>query len=386
MSYRKPCIIVLLGLAILLGCSSNPVSPKLKIDNNLRKLNNWQHSNHMLWGQYKLYFNAAHDEVSVSKKRNGQIHLNALKFLESDCDDCLTVYPPHNNGDGTIDLKVKIKHPFYGFPQYTGFDVKGIVIFDGSLVLDSGPPDTGDCFPPLFRVSWKEMGDPEVLNPDGYSYRWNLWWDSGNAAPIFNYYQGMYSKGEPNAHLNAYLDFYTHDERHMFSSIGEVERTYTIWLPPGEEVTAGYSIDACWEPPTVTPVTDPLNDFPPSANQSEPYHFNLVVNEGQPITSCQEDTHYNCDKLRIEIQQWDKFTINEVSLVLEDPGLGESPIQDVCGDEYPDSYGIVYGQYPYCDPDFENGNHRGVMGGFQKVGPGPRYDYVFDVFDVLKDI
>jgi hypothetical protein len=62
-----------------------------------------------------------------------------------------------------------------------------------------------------------------------------------------------------------------------------VSRTYHIWLPTGP-VEAGYAVDACWEPPDVTPVIDPATDFPISANQPEAYHFKVVANDGLPAT------------------------------------------------------------------------------------------------------
>ena len=70
-------------------------------------------------------------------EREGRFHLNALKFLESYCTDCLKIMGIKNNGDGTIDLTVQITHPFKGHPEYTGLDVKGIIMFNGSHALDT---------------------------------------------------------------------------------------------------------------------------------------------------------------------------------------------------------------------------------------------------------
>jgi hypothetical protein len=256
-----------------------------------------------LLGEYTFFISAEHDRVDVVPRRDPHFHLNALKFLEEYCKDCLQITGIKNNGDGTIDLTVKLTHPFKGFPQYTGFDVKGIIMFTGSYEYPN--MFAYDPLPkPTIRVSWREKGDPEVLNPDGYAYRWSPHWQSGSTAPIFNYWEGRFARGVPNADLNAYLDFYSQEERHMFTSDASVSRTYHIWLPPGP-VVAGYAVEACWEPPTVTPVTNPLEDFPVSANQQEAYHFSFVMNNGEVITECEGCCgHVDCSDLYVEQVQW----------------------------------------------------------------------------------
>jgi len=166
--------------------------------------------------------------------------------------------------------------------EYSAFDVKGILMFEGSHVY----PRKGEkypLYPQDYRTSWRILGDPEVLNPDGYTFRWSPWYDSGSDKPIFNYIPGRFSSGEPTANINAYLDFWTHEERHLFVSGGVSTRSYHIWLPPGP-VVAGYAVEACWLPPKKVPVEDPIEDFPISANQPEAYHFNVVVNDGKPVT------------------------------------------------------------------------------------------------------
>jgi len=235
-----------------------------------------------LWGEWTFYFSADHNSVEAVPRRQARFHLNSLKFLESYCTDCLEITQIHNNGDSTIDMTVRIDHPFEGHPEYTGFDVKGIIMFDGSHVI----PENGSAFPMYpedFRVSFRLMGDPELLNADGYTYRWCPTYDSGSTKPIFNYMEGKYTSGSPTANINGYLNFYNVEDRHIFEHNATVYRTYHIWLPPGP-VTAGYAVEACWEPATNTPVTNPVEDFPISANQPEAYHFNIVINDGNPVT------------------------------------------------------------------------------------------------------
>jgi hypothetical protein len=203
---------------ILSGCASPPNIPSQNEEMSVQA-QAMDSGPYHLWGEFTFFINPAHDEVQVVPKREGQIHLNALKFLEEKGNNFLKITKIKNNGDGTIDLTVKITHPFMGHPELTGFDVKGIIMFNGSW---SNPGYKYFYpYPNPMRVSWREFGDPQVLNADGYSIRWSPSYDSGSTQPILNYWPGKYSIGTPTANINAYLNFYTDENRHMFTNYGQ---------------------------------------------------------------------------------------------------------------------------------------------------------------------
>jgi hypothetical protein len=320
---RRHFLFVVIGISIMVGCvARTPVAPDTGRPSLATQQRSPSDDPHRLWGTYELFISAAHDRVDVVPKREARFHLNALKFLESYCADCLKITKIKNNGDGTIDLTVKITHPFKGHPEYTGFDVKGIIMFNGSHIMDT--LNSGPAFglpEPSVRVSWREMGDPQVLNPDGYTLRWSPNYDSGSSLPIFNYWKGKYATGEPNADVNAYLDYYTTADRHMFAVDSSVSRTYKISLPAGKPLIAGYAVEACWEPATVTPVKDPLKDFPFSANQSEPYCLVFSVNNGEPVKAhsncCQG--FGDCSDSWVEVKQWGGVNVTYYSKYSEAP-------------------------------------------------------------------
>jgi hypothetical protein len=298
-------LIILLALA---GCATgNPVSNEIDQNPDFQSKASYQINDpHMLWGEWTWYIDETHENIDVVPKRAGRFHLNALKFLEEYCSDCLKITSIQNNGDGTINVNVKITHPFPDNPEFTGFDVKGIIMFNGSWEADW---NSKVLFPfdEAARVSYREFGDPELLNADGYSPRWCPEWPSVSEMPIFNYYEGKYTNGTPTANINGFINFYTDEERHMFRVGQTVTRTYHIALPPGP-VIAGYAVDACWEPPDVMPVTDPMNDFPFSANQPEPYHFRLVFNNNEVIKDLECCgtllPPHDCSDLWIEWKSW----------------------------------------------------------------------------------
>ncbi len=297
-------LMMLVGCARFTDAPTTPALPGSNLPTSLTQGIEPEDGPHKLWGEWLLYIDAGQEKVDIVPRRTARIHMNALKFIEADCGDCIEITGIKNNGDSSVDLTLRITHPFSTLPEYTGFDVKGIIMFNGSFEYHNL---TGffQLPQPNYRISWKELGDPELLNPDGYTPRWSPSWESGSDLPNFNYWHGKFAYGLPNADLNAYLNFYTHEERHMFEVTGQVERTYTIFMP-SPVIVAGYAVEACWEPPLVTPVTDPLTDFPITANQPEAYHFKMVVNYGEVITDCDQCCGLNetCTDWHIEQLQW----------------------------------------------------------------------------------
>jgi len=374
-------------IVLVIGCARdtfNPVAPDSYSPGSSLTQSASTHNPpyRFLWGNYNFYFNETHDQVDVVPKRSQNFHLNATKFLEEYCKNCLQIQSIQNNHDGTIDLTVRITHPFNGYPQYTGFDVKGIIIFNGSFECENR--STKNPLPkPFFRISWREMGDPEVLNPDGYTPRWSPNYDCGSDLPIFNYWPGRFASGTPNADLNAFLNFYSEERRHIFHHYASVTRTYHICLPPGP-VIAGYAIEACWEPPLVTPVTNPLSDFPVTANQPEPYCFRYVVNNGEVITDCDEYSppgpyDYDCDKAYVEHRQWGGFTSDRWSIFWPDWDSFGGGFYS-CKPPEPEKF--------YCCSvsacHYGNGTFRNVLYCF-KFLDGKCSDWTYSVFDYTVD-
>jgi hypothetical protein len=254
-------------------------------------------------------------------------------------------------------------------------------MFDGSWVADTYP-----YYPPHpddYLISWRILGDPQLLNADGYTVRWSPWYESGSTQPIFNYWEGKYANGTPTANLNGFLNFYTDENRHMFRDDGIVTRTYEIWLPPGEPVVAGYAVEALWVPPDVMPVTDPMNDFPISANQSEPYEFNVVLNEGKVITDdqCCSSFHEN---IYFPIRQWGEFLVNPHMAYYTDyyHKINGWPVYSY-EPEWPNHYGKTV-TFPIHS--FPEGDHIGVAVVYGLEGwPVKRYGHAYDVFEFTID-
>jgi hypothetical protein len=348
--------------------------------------------NHHLWGLWAFYIPESHDSVIVEPQRDVQVHLNVLKKLEvGDCTNCLTIKDIHNNYDSTVDLTVQIRHPYPGQPQLTGFDVKGIVMFNGSYTAPSLKKLAP--YPDPFVVSWRELGDPELLNPDGYTLLWSPSYDSGSDLPILNYWPGKFSNGTPTANLNAFINYYTTEERHMFACDGIVQRTYHLYIPPGPLVV-GYAVDACWCPPDVTPVVNPLVDFPISANQSEPYFVDFVVNNGEVIDfdlCCGWNMDDRCSDLHLEYLEWAGHTMN-VGFTYQPPPNEDWTLHNIfpCEIGEPGWLQILATYFTgYSGKGFPDGTYRCI--GFVYRGldmPGQpilRDRFAYTVYDVTVD-
>jgi hypothetical protein len=389
-------LVVLAATVLAVGCAQNPATPSPpQSSNNLVQYQKaLDPGPHRLWAQYRFLIDESHTKVDVVPERYSRLHLNVPKFLEEYCSDCLKITGLHNNGDSTIDLTVEITHPFAGHPEYTGFDVKGILMFQGSHEIPDVPKEL-PLYPQSYRLSWRLMGDPELLNAEGYTYFWSPWYDSGSDKPVFNYYQGKYASGTPTANINGFLYFYSNETRHMFEEGKSASRTYHIWLPTGP-VEAGYAVDACWEPPDVTPVTNPATDFPVSANQPEPYHFKVVANDGLPVTDgdgCCMDIP-SVYEARAEIDLWYVLPpgyetarlVGAWNEVLEWAKLGCATENTCAPPEHPDWY-CLHAEFGF-GPEYSGTNQ--ILGHEHHadlfVAPYWKYLYpAFDVFEVVVD-
>jgi hypothetical protein len=383
---------------LLFGCASNPTVPSVSDDPTLNggdlgttmERETSFHDPHKLWAAGNIYFDADHESVELVPMRMGGIHLNVLKFFETSCDDCVLITGATNNGDGTIDLSMEITHPYPNHPELTAFDPKLILMFQGSHVIPVLIHKL-PLYPIDWRLSWRLMDDPEVLNADGYTYFWCPDYDSGIDLPLFQYWKGKYAfGGTPLANLNAFLNFYSNENRHMLESGQSVEKTFHISLPTGP-ISAGYAIDVCWEPPTKTPVTNPIDDFPITANQPEMFRFEVIYNNGEVITDyyCCNMYDHKIEEGRVEFDEW--YLLDDL---LPEPGGGTMT----------DSFNMnVAGTgYPACNsPDPEHircGNQINLGpvddGTYQCIGYGSWYDYgpgekqphqAFDIFELVID-
>ncbi|MFH1675642.1 MAG: hypothetical protein ABIC40_01370, partial [bacterium] len=144
-----------------------------------------------LWGYFTGYIPATHDSIEFVPAREGDIHANVRKFLEDGpCYNCIKVsnisVDPVGN---TLSCDISLTHPFPGLDRFTGFDVRAVVITNGSLYF------------PYFnrRVPCAGKGDFTLINPDGYTHLWNpIEFPTGSGPfPILEYSKGKFASDGP---------------------------------------------------------------------------------------------------------------------------------------------------------------------------------------------
>ncbi len=251
----------------------------------------------LLWGFYDLEIARDASSCSIAPDRSAMAdwgyHLNAVKLLEtSPCTNCLWLSNIHLLPNGDLSIDVSIKHPFDN-PVYTGFDVRGIIMFPASQYFPDNDLRQQAELPPydgwISRWSSWKKGDAELMNPDAWTEIWApdiTVWHLGfdvpyTTYPIQNYYPGKFASGEELGTVNAYRHFWSNENRHMFEVGKTVTRTYVIRPPAEGPVLASYAIYAHWAEPLKIPVTDPAVDFGPEANSPIPYEF--WITQDSPI-------------------------------------------------------------------------------------------------------
>jgi len=264
-TFRKVIILPVLVLVVLSGCSGNgdPVSGqvtspgKVVWENTLIQ----NHPPHYSWGLYNISIDPDMLTGRVELIRTAQDHMNVTQLLENCvCSDCIEVVSIDGTSHDSYLVDIKIRHPFNN-PTYTGFDVRGIVMFDASHEF------------PIHALSLpdRSLGDGELLNAEGYVTLYNSS-TAGNG--MEGYLPGNLSSGNPpNGLLNGFRMHVSDDPANTRNALyagDSVTRTYDIAFPDGKW-NFGYAIDACWYEPLNEPVLNPMEDFPISANCPEPW-------------------------------------------------------------------------------------------------------------------
>ena len=281
------CLTIFLLLIVtagLISCSAtNPAVPNSPgLDEPVER--STDESNPWVWGNWRMYIPEDQSCIKVVPVRSADFHYNVKMLLEqAPCDNCLWVSKFVNNGDGTVTIDISIRHPYPGNRYYTGFDVRGILFV---------PPHYAFRMAKNFNHYYRvfpalETGDPEVLNPDGYTNAFGPF-PTGNPSllpPILKYQPGgdlggTYDNEDKewigSVELWPYKCYYSSDVRRHFDTNEIVTKTYHIALPPGEW-EFGYSVDACWTKPITVPVKDIETDFPMWANTLNHYHIDMFI-------------------------------------------------------------------------------------------------------------
>jgi len=305
-----------------------------------------------VWGVWTFRIPADHESIEIEPMRTGAGHVNVRHFLENPAfPGRLQISDVHPQPGGVLYFRLTVGHPFTS-QVYTGFDVRGVFITDGETFF----PEAGltanldDGIPPEH---------PRLLNPSGWTRMFNPteFPEGSGELKVLKYTRGRFATDGPlTATLSPYLAFRIEEPRRYFPASSAETREVWIRLPDGP-VEFGYAVDACWMPPLVQPVTDPVTDFPISANCSEPYQIWAAQGIGltpQPGSSC---------GVTVRTLDWqDPSQVSQVTLEAPDLFTGViaatfSTVQDetaIWAAEIPNSLGAGLGKYPCLVTAWDN--------------------------------
>jgi len=370
---HSAAVTALLLFIVFSGCSSpEPISaPIPDLDGPLAR-DSADLTGYYPWGfwDFQIARDGSSYEVVPNRSANSEMwgyHMNVVKFLEvSPCDTCLKIGDIELLPNGDVSVDITLRHPFMD-RKYTGFDVRGIVMFPASQyypddnireLIGLNPYDNGW----KLRIANHDYGDAELVNADGWTVAWSSeegpgWWDHSwydryapdTEMPIFRYYPGIFSSGENLSTLSAFKRFHSTDVRHMFEVGQSVTETYIIRPPAQGLIKASYAVYAHWFPPTNVPVIDPATDFPPEANSPLPYEF--YVTQDAPLDpdnlneqEVSQHVHWHIKTWSIDNTNW---KASSTDLTYSGGVTGGMPIPHESG-ETDDYYviGFYLGLYP----------------------------------------
>ncbi len=326
--------IALIILALLFaGCSGNggnTVAPE-----PVAAIEGSSAASHQFWGLWQFVADPAAQNLDVVQLRSPSMHLNALPFLEPPALVNLTLESLEFNGN-IIEADIGLRHPFLGLTEFTGFDVCGLLITNGSV---TGFSDSA--------LRMAGAGDTRLLNPDGYTRWWNPAEFPHNGT-MFGYKDGLLGTPDSIANFNSTLNAYKFfcdelndpDEavsnvpsssRCVFSAGQKNIRHYTIEL--GDDgLVFNYAVDANWVFPTGDPPYTAPDDFELLANRPEAWNIDVT----EISNTLWNDGSSSGGGLSLDIDLYDHFNPVANMLYVESPGnfapLGPIPGEII--DEY----------------------------------------------------
>jgi len=367
---KTPWIHLAILLCLIPACSGRPpsdvVAPGTAPDLEVREA--LSNGGDVCWGTCDLVIARDGSEWEVIPRRGAQgtwgYHLNAVKLLEiSPGKECIKIAKVSVLPGGDLAVDISITHP-YDDPIYTGFDVRGIIMFpssqylpDNELRAKGGQEPAGQVH--IWFASYRK-GDAELMNADGYTSIWSPYeisdqkydYELEDGYPIFGYYEGGMASGEHVGTHNGFKRYYTNENRHMFEVGRTATRTFVVRPPAEGQIEACYAVYAHWAPPLVYPVTDPAADFGPEANSPLPYEFWIEqVGPIDPDAPCE----VSAENVLWHIKYWhfgiDTWIPVWTDLIGGSHAIGLTEAFDKCPDCYHlNSFGTAYPAIPDICP------------------------------------
>jgi len=287
-------LIVLSGVAGCSGRGSDPITAGSQ-PQAVRPFANSAHTH--MWGCWDVCVDAENETVEAVLNRHAMFTLNVVGILNNNPATLGFMLKGivHEMGNTYINLEVSITHPIPGKSKFNGYDVRGVLMGNGSATMLYNS-DLKYPVPGLDQLQKNPYGGPG--GPDGYTRWFNLTEFSTGGMPLFSYVPGKYATKDfaGTATLCPYRyfadglgtydsvwNFLTATTTHgVFTAGSKNTRCYHICFPDALGIKFGYAVIANWEgsDPWDHPSNAPESVACSVADASDVWYIDPTLNGG----------------------------------------------------------------------------------------------------------
>jgi formylglycine-generating enzyme required for sulfatase activity len=267
-----------------------------------------QRSNRAFLGFWQFNISADRQDISITPARTAEFHVNLVNLLESKSFlKCLKLGNFMFTPDKRLYVDVTLTHPFPDLNKYCGFDVRGIMMTGSDYTFPSGR-----------KLSW--TGEHiRMIGPDGYTSLFNPveFPEKSSKIPLFKYTQGKLAMDDDlTSTLNPFMCYGKENDRNIFMP-GDTETVTMLLKLVDGPLQFGYAVDASWVP-VDGDITDPVKDYPISANATEANAIYVSIGKGLTPTGAKQAN------VIVEVNDWQGIdTVDKVTIEAPEIFSGE---------------------------------------------------------------
>jgi len=166
------------------GCQRDVTTPGTAKPQDSTQQQSASAQSHHCLGAYLLAVDTETPEIDVVPLRTAEWHFNMTGVLNATMGVTPLLVPGQSDpAHGLIVIDITLTHPFSTKPQFSGFDIKGVLITPGSLAL--GP------------LIFADADETRLENADGFTRWWNP--TEFTSPGILGYTQGVLAKSSASA-------------------------------------------------------------------------------------------------------------------------------------------------------------------------------------------
>ena len=279
--------LVVFAVLLISGCAGSRINPAIpSVSDDCTSSLSQVHPIRILWGTYNALIDPIALTVDFVPFRTADFTLNLMTFLQPPTVPSqqifATIGPGSDPATGMFVIDISIRHPYPNLKALNCFDVRGIIMGDGSTAGIHDP-----------TAIYGNSDETQILNADGYTRWWNFP-EFTSYGTIFGYNPStLLPPMQPTSKINPYkyfadglglsdsiADLDTSGRGNFSTSPGINTRRYEIQfnMETGLPVLDfAFVVDASWALPDKAYAPDyPVEAFPLEANCNEPFRISCT--------------------------------------------------------------------------------------------------------------